>query len=186
MTESNIKGYHVFKRRPHSMITMAVQKDEGNDFDPHAMVIVMPALEAIHHELHDIIVREAKGKKQPEQKVRDNAGKLMGRVPANIGKIFRKLLHERKIQRITCTATGPPTISRKPPSQAKVTSTVASCGATRSYLFSFCNYYYQCCCFFVLVCCLGCYLCFCFVLGTFPFNQTFFLKMLPLLTASHS
>ena len=25
----------------------------------------------------------------------------------------------------------------------KVTSTVASCGATRSYLFSICNYYYQ-------------------------------------------
>ena len=39
--------------------------------------------------------------------------------------------------------------------------------------------------FFALVCCLGCYLCFCFVLGTFPFNQLF-LKMLPLLTASHS
>ena len=28
--------------------------------------------------------------------------------------------------------------------------------------------------FFVLVCCLGCYLCFCFVLGTFLFNQPFF------------
>ena len=28
--------------------------------------------------------------------------------------------------------------------------------------------------FFALVCCLGCYLCFCFVLGTFPFNQPFF------------
>ena len=119
MEETNIKGYHVFKRRPYLAITMDVQKDEENAHDPHAMVIVMPALEAIDNELHDIIAREAKGKKQPEQKVRDNAGKLMGRVPANIGKMFGNLLHERKVQRITCTATGPPTVSRKPQSQAK-------------------------------------------------------------------
>ena len=88
---SNIKGYHIFKRRPHDSIEMIVKKEDSNPRDPYAMVVNMPEITEIHPSYHDEVTRAAKGK-EPEQKVRDAAGRTIGRVPANICKIFIQLL----------------------------------------------------------------------------------------------
>ena len=39
IVNSNIKGYYIFKIRPHPQIEMITEKEIGNTRDPHAMVI---------------------------------------------------------------------------------------------------------------------------------------------------
>ena len=86
----NIKGYHIFYIRPHSEIPMKVLHERGNKYDPNAVAIWMPDLEDIDSKLHDCITRNERPGK-PCQKVRDVAGCMVGRVPANLGKIFRDI-----------------------------------------------------------------------------------------------
>ena len=38
---SSIRGYHFFKRRPHTAIEMLLEKEEDNSYDVNAMVIKM-------------------------------------------------------------------------------------------------------------------------------------------------
>ena len=71
---SAIRGYHFFKRRPHTAIEMLLEKEEDNSYDVNAMVIKMPDLIQIDKQYLDITVRPCKGK-EPEQNVKDNAGK---------------------------------------------------------------------------------------------------------------
>ena len=52
------------------------------------------------------------GEKKKCHKVKDNANKIIGRVPANICKLFVELLKQRMIQEIHCFATGDPGLSR--------------------------------------------------------------------------
>ena len=49
------------------------------------MIIRMPDLNKIASELHDEITAKGKG-----QLVKEIAGRIVGRVPANLAKIFRK------------------------------------------------------------------------------------------------
>ena len=114
--ESNIKGYHYFKRKPHAEIEMKVEKELNNIHDPDAYVVKMTKLKYIHPKYHKEVTRQAKGK-DPQQTVSDIAGSIIGRVPANIGKIFHQLFDERKLQRITCRSTDKPTLSNIPPPQ---------------------------------------------------------------------
>lgn len=97
ITNSNIKGYHIFKVRPHSDIKMLVKHEDDNKMDENAMKIVMPVIEEIAHNLREAVTRKA-DKKRPEQKVCDIAGKMVGRVPANLGKVIREV--ERYSERI--------------------------------------------------------------------------------------
>ena len=64
----------------------------------------------------DITVRPCKGK-ESEQKVKDNAGKVIGRVPANICKILKELITSNQVKKITCMSTDNPNIRKVPPSQ---------------------------------------------------------------------
>ena len=64
----------------------------------------------------DFTVRPCKGK-EPEQKVQDNAGKVIGRVGANICKVFKELITSNQVKKITCMSTENPNISKVPPSQ---------------------------------------------------------------------
>ena len=89
ITNSNVKGYHNFKIRPHPDIKMYVQRDDDNTYDKNAMKIVMPELMDIPSELHEAVTRPADKKRAP-QKVCDIAGMTVGRVPANLGKVFRE------------------------------------------------------------------------------------------------
>jgi len=108
---SNIKGYHIFKTRPHSDIPMIVERDFHNKYDKYAMIVKMPALENIPSSLQEAVLRPAKGREK-FQKGKDNAGKVVGRVSANVCRIFSELLQNEKIRKTQCVAVGPPTLSK--------------------------------------------------------------------------
>lgn len=113
VTDSTIKGYHIFKVTPYPTIQMLVEKDEGNSYDPHAMVIKVPDLKNIPVELHDRVTKEAKGKTS-KQTVRDTAGMTVGRVPANVCALFHKLLQNGDVRKITCVSVDKPMQSKTP------------------------------------------------------------------------
>ena len=113
---SSIRGYYFFKRRPHTAIEMLLEKEEDKSYDVNAMVIKMPDLIQIDTQYLDITVRPCKGK-EPEQKVKDNADKVIGRVAANICKVFKELITSNQVKKITCMSTENPNISKVPPSQ---------------------------------------------------------------------
>lgn len=110
---SNIKGYHHFKIRPHGDIAMLVEKEANNHFDPSAMIIKIPQLCKIPTELHNVVTKPKRGKEH-EQTVKSNAGKTVGRVPANVCKIFTTLLNNGLVREICCWSTGEPCLSRHP------------------------------------------------------------------------
>ena len=114
--KSNIKGYHSFKIRPHSAIEMDVVLEEGNSYDPFAMAVKMPMLHDIHPQLHEEVTRAEKGKDKM-QCMRDIAEKQVGRVPANLCKLFRNVLSDRDVKRITCCSVDVPHLSEVPPAQ---------------------------------------------------------------------
>ena len=100
----SIKGYHFFKIRPHESISMLVLPEEGNARDPSAMKVMMP--EDVPAELLDKNTREGDSKRPP-QKVRDIVGKQVGRVPANLCRVFRRLVEkEMLVDGITCNYGG--------------------------------------------------------------------------------
>ena len=113
---SSIKGYHVFKIRPHNDIEMIVTEDNENSYDPYAMVVQMPEEGSIPKELLEDVTREAK-EGMATQTVKSIASKTVGRVPANLGKIFRNLISARDVSKITCVSQNKPTLSRIPPAR---------------------------------------------------------------------
>ena len=113
VTDSTIKGYHIFKVTPFPTIQMLVEKGEGNSYDPHAMVIKVPDLKNIPIELHDRVIKEAKCKTS-KQTVRDTAGRTVGRVPANVCALFHKLLQDGDVREITCVSVDKPMQSKTP------------------------------------------------------------------------
>ena len=48
----SVKGYHNFKIRPHPEVTMLVEPENDNRYDPFAMKVVMPTLLHIPPVLH--------------------------------------------------------------------------------------------------------------------------------------
>ena len=69
--------------RPHKEIVMSVTSETGNKYDPHALVVTITQLENIPIELHNAVTRE-QSRGRHEQNVQDMAGKVVGRVPANL------------------------------------------------------------------------------------------------------
>ena len=65
-----------------------------------ALAVIAPVLEDIPAELHNEITREAR-KGRHAQKVRDIAGKMIGRVPANICKILSQGLDDQIVLEIS-------------------------------------------------------------------------------------
>ena len=113
---SQVKGYHIFKVRPHPEVAMEVKLEENNSYDPTAMMVLMPTLEYIPSELHNLVTRE-ENKGEKKQCVSDIAGQQVGRVPANLCKLFRKVIGDADVIKIKCYAESAPTISKQPPSQ---------------------------------------------------------------------
>ena len=100
----SIKGYHFFKIRAHESISMLVLPEEANARDPSAMKVMMP--EDVPAELLDKNTREGDSK-HPQQKVRDIIEKKVGRVPANLCRVFRRLVEtEMLVDGITCNYGG--------------------------------------------------------------------------------
>ena len=99
--DSNVKGYHNFRIRPHTDIGMVVEREVENTYDPYAMLVKMPELTKIPAELHNNVTRPAKGK-DIEQVVKHIAGKTVGRVPANVCRLFYELLRDGDVKEIAC------------------------------------------------------------------------------------
>ena len=72
---------------------MLVQNEDGNKYDPFAMLIRMPELINIPTKLHNDIAKGAKSGKIA-QTVKSIANKVVGRIPANLGKLFRDLQNQ--------------------------------------------------------------------------------------------
>ena len=97
LRNSCIKGYHIFQIKPHPEIKMLVQNEDDNKSNPFPLLIRMPELINIPIKLHNDITREAKSGKIV-QPVKSIANKVVGRVPANLGKLFRDLQNQCHIK----------------------------------------------------------------------------------------
>ena len=82
VSKTFIKGYHIYKVKPSFGTRMSVEREPDNKYDPCALVI----------------------------KLRNE--KMVGRVPANLCKIFSSFMQERKVLKISCVAVGAPTLSK--------------------------------------------------------------------------
>ena len=116
ISKSNIRGYNFFKVRPRPDIPMEVEMEKDNICDPNAMAIKMPSIDDIHQSLHKEITTEG-NKTRKEQLVYDIAGKQVGRVPANLCKLFKQLLKNGSVTKIICLMTDPICLSQIPPAQ---------------------------------------------------------------------
>ena len=83
-----IKGYHVTQIRPHPAVTLKVMEEDDNPVDPMAMKVVMPNAHEIDEELLGEVTRLGDNRR-PTQRVRDTVGCIVGRVPANLCRMFR-------------------------------------------------------------------------------------------------
>lgn len=72
--DRSVKGYHHFKIRPHPAVTMLVEPENGNRFDPFAMKVMMPALVNIPPRLHQEVTRPVSQRHSQPQTVADIAG----------------------------------------------------------------------------------------------------------------
>ena len=111
--QSDIKGIHHFKVWPHSEIPMLVEKENGNRWDRHAMTVSYPAFKDIPSSLRHEWARIPDNDKVG-QRVDENAGKVVGRVPANLCGLFRKYIDKQKVKRIVCLALSGPGSSKNP------------------------------------------------------------------------
>ena len=96
ISQSHIKGYHMFKITPHKEIELQVLNEVNNKKDPNAMLVKMLGLEEIPVTLHDDIARPKKKSNEKNQTVKEIAEKDVGRVPANLCGVFRDLLKSGK------------------------------------------------------------------------------------------
>ena len=99
--ESTIKGYHVYRIRPHEDITMKLEEEPTNPYDRNAFKVMMPSLTEINPIFHNLVTENG-------QRVVNNAGKQVGRVPANLCRVFRRLVDEGLVQpsHIKCKYNG--------------------------------------------------------------------------------
>ena len=58
LRNSCIKGYHIFRIKPHPEIKMLVQNEDGNKYNPFAMLIRMPELINIYLFIYLFIYNE--------------------------------------------------------------------------------------------------------------------------------
>ncbi|XP_066297043.1 uncharacterized protein [Branchiostoma lanceolatum] len=104
-----IKGYHIFRRRPMLGMRLPVQPEPDNALDGDAMVVMMPSLANIKTEDLDVVTDRKRS-----TKVRDIAGKVVGRVPMGLSAILSRMKSAGELAEITCVATGEPRKSFAP------------------------------------------------------------------------
>ncbi|XP_019646829.1 PREDICTED: uncharacterized protein LOC109487283 [Branchiostoma belcheri] len=104
-----IKGYHIFRRRPLLGLRMKVVPEPDNPMDKDALVVVMPPLDSIPTADHDVVTDTKRS-----TTVRHIAGKWIGRLPAGLSTILRRMKAEGEVAELTCVATGEPRQSFAP------------------------------------------------------------------------
>ena len=100
ISQSHIRGYHIFKITPHKEIKLQVLKEVNNKKDPKTMLVKMLGLEEIPVNVRDDITRPKKKTNEKNQTVKEIAGKDVGRVPANLCGVFKDLLKSGKVTSI--------------------------------------------------------------------------------------
>eukprot|EP00794_Sanderia_malayensis_P000929 gene929-236_t len=75
----SIKGYHMFKIKPPQNIPLTVMREDHNSYDLNAIKVMVPM------NLED---------KYKSKEAEGILGRQIGRVPANLCKVFRKILSE--------------------------------------------------------------------------------------------
>ena len=88
VANNNIKGYH-FRVKPNEMVKMKLLREEDNKYDEFVMIIQVPE---VHEILSGLCEKSTNDRHHPSQKVHDICGKIVGCVPASLGKIFCQLL----------------------------------------------------------------------------------------------
>lgn len=108
--DSTIKGYHVYHIRPHKDIVMKLEEEPNNPYDRNAFKVMMPSLSEIPPILHNLVTENG-------QMICNNAGRQVGRVPANLCRVFRRLVDERFVQPsdIKCIYSGQMNFPRSVP-----------------------------------------------------------------------
>ncbi len=88
MIQWSIKGYHIYRRGPCAEIPLLPVPEPGNTYDSNGMKVMMPAV--VEPELLEKVTRDGERRREP-QRVQDILGKQsIGRVPANLCKVFKK------------------------------------------------------------------------------------------------
>ena len=85
--EWSIRGYNVYRRKPHTDINMYLMPEPDNVYDRNTFKVMMPAIHRIPSILRDL-------RTDDDQTVRDIAGEIIGRVPQKLCLICRRLLDE--------------------------------------------------------------------------------------------
>jgi len=96
---------------------MNVVKEIDNTYDPSAMLVKV--LKTVDSILLNKVTCEANAGR-PQQIVKDIIGQTVGRVPANLCKVFRGLLKTGDIYRVSCFSKGKATISCNPRSSLQM------------------------------------------------------------------
>jgi hypothetical protein len=99
----SIKGYHYYHTRPHVNVRLLLEAEPHNAYDRSAIAVYVPPLDQIPAEQQGLITDG-----WPPYRVRQQAGKQVGHVPANLCQFFSKL-QERNIctiDSIKCMFTG--------------------------------------------------------------------------------
>ncbi len=114
MIQWSIKGYHIYRRRPCAEIPLLVVPEPGNTYDPNAIKVMMPAV--VEPELLEKVTRDGDRRREP-QRVQDILGKQIGRVPANLCKLFKILLSDGFVEEVKCLYNGKAAPTTQPPTQ---------------------------------------------------------------------
>ena len=97
----------------HNLVTLTGkgEPETNNIYDPEAMIIRKPLLQNILVKYHEDVTKESVN--GHEQRVKNIAGKSIGRVSATVCKLFKTLLGNREVYSITCYGKDKATISTK-------------------------------------------------------------------------
>jgi len=98
-----IKGYRVYKIKPHENIPMTVEHEPDDSHEPNAMVVKMPDATTIDSKYLNDITRESS---DGNQTVAEIAGKIVGHVPANLCRAFKKCIDLGLTKCIKCCYNG--------------------------------------------------------------------------------
>ena len=83
---STVKEYHAYHIRPTKSFKMQVEKEQDDEFDQYTMVAKIPEANQMSNDILQEISRPAKKNTLNNVLVKGIAGKLVGRVPANLAK----------------------------------------------------------------------------------------------------
>lgn len=95
----SVRGYHHFKIKPHNDVVMNVEAEPDNPYDPNAFKVIKPSLDDITPHLRSASTESG-------HNVGRIAGRMVGRVPAELSKTFKELADNGYAHNITCKYSG--------------------------------------------------------------------------------